>query len=401
MKKLICVLFTVLLLFAVPFGCGDGSSGTVDFDIMAGIKPGVTPTITEYTSEDIYELSKKTVGEVVTKGKSGSEIALGTVFCIAKDGKFVTNYHVIEDAYSAVITIGSKEYNVSKILACSEDKDLAILKVNNYNGNAVTISKSSIVGGEKVYAVGSSEGFTLSISEGIISSPNRDIEGVKFIQHTSPISHGNSGGPLFNKKGEVIGVNTLTHTEGQNLNFAVNVSEINTLDMSKPLTMAAFYEQNFNVYKKLKDFIISYGTYEYADSEYEYKIYNASTSSFSYYLYYDSADNEIRAQAFWYYNSYSYDLFTFYIDETTYTTGIYKYIFMDDNYDYIQGNITAKTWEYDNTIIGYTSYTFAYSSLYSARRSASTSLDSLLAKLETFLPNYVGITLYDLCFWSF
>ena len=335
----------------------------------------------------------------MTSDKRGSEIALGTAFCISSDGKFVTNYHVIEDAYSATITLEEKEYDVDKILAYSEEKDLAILSVPTYTGHKLTLSNKEAVGGEKVFAVGSSEGFTLSVSEGVIASPNREIEDVSFIQHTSPISHGNSGGPLFNTSGEVIGINTLTYTEGQNLNFAINVAEIDSLDYSSPITMADLYEAEYSPFNKLVDFVVSYGTYDYEDSEYEYEISSSSTSIYT--LYYDSTDDEISASFFWYYNSYTYDMLTIYIDEVSINTGTYRYMYMDESYAYLSGNITASTWQYDNTLLSVSNYSFSYSDLSSARSSASTSLDVLLTRLETFLPSNVGITLDDLHFWVF
>ncbi len=203
-------------------------------------------SLSEYTSEEIYEIAEKSVGEISTYTKNGSALSLGTAFVISEDGKLVTNYHVIENAYSAEVTIDGHEYNIASILAYDKDIDLAILKINASSLNALPTQSIGIKGGATVYAVGSSEGYTLSFSTGVIASPNRTINGVSYLQHEAAISHGNSGGPLFNTYGEVIGINTLTNIEGQNLNFAISCSELENMVYGTALTMAEFYENQCN-----------------------------------------------------------------------------------------------------------------------------------------------------------
>ena len=74
----------------------------------------------------------------------------------------------------------------------------------------------------------------LTFSSGLISAAPRTIDGVKYVQHEAPISTGNSGGPLINKYGEVIGINTMYVNNAQNLNFAIHLSELDNLDYSTP-----------------------------------------------------------------------------------------------------------------------------------------------------------------------
>ena len=83
--------------------------------------------------------------------------------------------------------------------------------------------------GDTIYAFGSPIGFTSTLSQGIISSADREVDGRLCVQHDASITHGNSGSPLINEFGEVIGVNTFTYEDSQNLNFAVAISELDNL----------------------------------------------------------------------------------------------------------------------------------------------------------------------------
>ena len=87
-------------------------------------------SLTPYSATDIYNQSVQYVGEITVYDKKGVQISLGTGFVISSDGKIVTNYHVIDDAYYATITINNQSYPISYILAYDEHIDLAILKIN-------------------------------------------------------------------------------------------------------------------------------------------------------------------------------------------------------------------------------------------------------------------------------
>ena len=201
------------------------------------------------SSETIYNESLKSVGEITVYNKSKISVGVGSCFAIDRKGTFVTNYHVIKEAYYAKITVGNYEFDVEEVLACDEDKDLAVIKAKfeKYDGSKVTpvtICHESPVGGWTVYAAGSPKGFSMTFTSGVISSPSRDIEGVKCIQHDASISNGSSGGPLYNSYGEVIGVNAWSYNGGNNLNFAISVSELDKLDYSSPISLKELYESN-------------------------------------------------------------------------------------------------------------------------------------------------------------
>lgn len=221
---------------------------------FAGWTPEVSETIEDITyvarwslvamsSEEIYELIGPAVVEIKVYDINGYQFALGSGFFIDNAGTLVTNYHVIESAYSAkAMLYDGSTVDIKFVKAYDEGLDLAILQADISDNRYLELAKEPVKTGETVYALGSSQGLTGSFSEGIVSTASRDIEGVTFIQTTAPISQGNSGGPLVNSYGEVVGVNSLTMTSGQNLNFAIVIGELEKLDASLSLSMSEFYD---------------------------------------------------------------------------------------------------------------------------------------------------------------
>lgn len=230
-------------------GCGD--SYTESFSL---------PT---YTAEEIYRAAVKYVGEIVTYDKDGNELALGAGFVISEDGKVATNYHVIEDAYSAKITINDVEYDIEGVWAYDAYVDIAVLKISGNNLKFANICSNSVTTGSTVYAIGSPKGLTNTYSKGIITTAQREIDGITYVQHDAAITAGNSGGPLVNEYGEVIGINTWTFTDSQNLNFAIFASELKDIEYRDLITVEEFYElENSTPYKKLRNWLIENGMYD-------------------------------------------------------------------------------------------------------------------------------------------
>jgi len=157
-------------------------------------------------------------------------VLFGSGFFISSDGLLITNYHVIEKAYSAVIKrIDGKFYDEVYLISYDEDKDIALLKVNEANSPFSILGDSQTASqGDKVITIGNPQGFQNTVSDGIISAI-RDVEGIKLFQITCPISQGSSGGPLYNLRGDVIGITTLSSDIGQNLNFAIPINYIGPL----------------------------------------------------------------------------------------------------------------------------------------------------------------------------
>ena len=146
--------------------------------------------------------------------------SLGSGFIIKKDGVVVTNNHVIANAEDIIVRVDDKEYS-AKVLGADPYADIAVLKIKDSNANFVTVNfgdsdKARV--GDWVVAIGNPFGLGGTVTSGIISARNRDINLTRyddFIQTDASINQGNSGGPLFNLKGEVIGINTAIIAPGQ------------------------------------------------------------------------------------------------------------------------------------------------------------------------------------------
>lgn len=225
-------------------------------------------SLKEYTPSEIYDNTVKSVGEVVTYDIRGNEIALGTCFVYSSDGQLITNFHVIDGAYSIKVELGEKTYNVRSIVMYDRDIDIAVMKIDETNLPFVTICKSEHAVGNHVYALGSSRGLTATFSQGIITHSLREMDDVIYVQHDAAISKGNSGGPLINQFGEVIGINTLTYKDSQNLNFAISMKELENLSQQNELSMLEFYEKECDAFIKMKNYIQKKGSYDYTTKEY-------------------------------------------------------------------------------------------------------------------------------------
>ena len=183
-------------------------------------------TAVELTAEEIYAKCSPAVFYIEIYDSNDKAVASGSGFFIDDKGTAVTNYHVIEDAYSALIqTSDTKEvFEVKGVYDYSKEQDWAVIKVDCTGNKYLNISDAAVNGGAKAYAIGSPLGLQNTISDGIVSNPARETAGVNYIQITAAISSGSSGGALLNTSGEVIGITSAGYTDGQNLNLAIPVS---------------------------------------------------------------------------------------------------------------------------------------------------------------------------------
>lgn len=138
--------------------------------------------------------------------------SLGSGFILSKDGYILTNYHVVRDADSIMVRLSDRRELSAKLVGKDAQTDIALLKIDAKNLQPVTIGKSDALQvGEWVLAIGAPFGFDSSVTAGIVSAKSRSLPDenyVPFIQTDVPINPGNSGGPLFNLKGEVVGINS-------------------------------------------------------------------------------------------------------------------------------------------------------------------------------------------------
>lgn len=188
------------------------------------------------------ELQPRSVKELVKKFAEGVVLVqtaggLGSGFVVNEEGYCVTNYHVVEGETRVAVTIfhRGEEGEFSRvairdveIVALNPHFDLALLKIpkqKDMDFQPVFIAKDdSQREGDTVFAVGNPLGLERSVSEGIVSTRNRNMEGIVYLQTTAQINPGNSGGPLFNSKGEVVGVINMKLTFGEGLGFAIPVA---------------------------------------------------------------------------------------------------------------------------------------------------------------------------------
>jgi tetratricopeptide (TPR) repeat protein len=171
------------------------------------------------SAEFVYQSASPSVFIVEVYGPAGKMIATGSAIAI-DTSEVVTNGHVIEDAVRIVVRHGSSSWP-AHLIHLDSDHDLAGLLIDGESVKAPKVRLvSSLQIGERVFAIGAPEGLELSLSEGIVSSL-RETPGGTLIQTSAPISHGSSGGGLFDEGARLVGVTTFSVKDGQNLNFAI------------------------------------------------------------------------------------------------------------------------------------------------------------------------------------
>ncbi len=156
---------------------------------------------------------------------------MGTGIVLDPRGYVVTNYHVIDDIQTIRVTLSDGKSVSARVIATDKKADLAIVKIEPYAAlPLVTLGTATdLLDAETVIAIGNAFGYEHSASVGHVAYKSRDVSLNKeisytgLIQTTAPINPGNSGGPLFNKKGELVGVNVAIRAGAQNIAFAIPV----------------------------------------------------------------------------------------------------------------------------------------------------------------------------------
>ena len=161
----------------------------------------------------------------------GERRALGTGFVVDPAGYVVTNAHVVEDAGKVSVRLSDDRTFNAEVVGRDLRLDIALLKLDGAQGlPAVVIGDSDVLRvGDYVVAVGNPFGLGHTVTMGIVSAKDRTIGAGPyddFIQTDASINPGNSGGPLFNLRGEVIGINTAIHAEGQGIGFAIPANQV-------------------------------------------------------------------------------------------------------------------------------------------------------------------------------
>ncbi len=166
--------------------------------------------------------------------------AMGSGFFISGEGHILTNYHVVKDADEIIVRLSDRRELVAEFVGGDERSDIALIKVAGQSFPVLPAGSSAALKvGEWVVAIGSPFGFDYTVTAGIVSAKGRNLPRenyVPFIQTDVAINPGNSGGPLFNLKGEVVGVNSQIFTRGGGsigLSFAIPMDV--ALDVARQL----------------------------------------------------------------------------------------------------------------------------------------------------------------------
>lgn len=263
MKKILALIIAVACLAGVLAGCGSSASApepttapteapTPEPTAEPTPEPTPEPTATpEPTPEpkkpmdtaDLAEYVQERTVTVNVEKLTGSK-GTGSGFFIDSEGTIVTNFHVIDLAQAISVEMDNgASYPVTEIVDFSNLYDLAILKIDVKDHPYLELAEKDARTGEQVYAVGSALGtLTGTFTGGMVSSTKRTYGEIDCIQMDAAISPGNSGGPLVNVYGEVVGINTASYTRGENLNLAIKVSELDRLAKDKNWSVKEFKE---------------------------------------------------------------------------------------------------------------------------------------------------------------
>ena len=167
-------------------------------------------------------------------------------FFVGADGVAVSNYHAFQDASVAVVTLETGEqFRVTEMLSYSKASDLVVFRVSHETLRGVYVSafpyleavgSDTIRNGQTVYTLGAPLGQQGSIAAGVVGYKAREVEGfaTPLIQNTAPISKGSSGGVLLNVYGQAIGTTCAYFAQGQNMNLAIPLDILSTLDLDAP-----------------------------------------------------------------------------------------------------------------------------------------------------------------------
>lgn len=218
-------------LSPVVFGSDGNGAGFTEgsiADVANKVSPSVVSILTEIKTRSIF-------------GQSYTSQAAGTGIIASADGYIVTNKHVIEDASSiSVVLADGTSYEGVRLVGQDPLNDVAFLKIDNVSDlKAATFGDSkTIIVGQQVIAIGNALGeFKNTVTAGIISGSGRSVTAsdsngqnvetlTDMIQTDAAINAGNSGGPLVNAAGEVIGINTATSSNADGIGFAIPISSI-------------------------------------------------------------------------------------------------------------------------------------------------------------------------------
>lgn len=183
-----------------------------------------------FINDPLYELFKRMLPNQPQWEQEGNEANFGSGVIINKEGYILTNSHVVKDLNNIKVTLTDRREYTAKLIGADDKSDIALLKIDAPSLPVATLGNSgSLKTGEWVAAIGAPFGFENSVTAGIVSAKNRALPQenyTPFIQTDVAINPGNSGGPLYNLKGEVIGINSQIYSRSggfMGISFAIPI----------------------------------------------------------------------------------------------------------------------------------------------------------------------------------
>lgn len=199
---------------------------------------GATSGVHAMPPDKFFQRTAPSVWRVYTYDADGISFAQGSAVVIGKE-TLLTNCHVLAKAKRFVVRQDNTSYD-AKLQHIDVERDMCQITARNLNAPSVPIGDSDKLSvGQRVYTLGTPENWELTLSEGLISALRKDeTTGLKYIQTTAPISHGSSGGGLFDEEGRLVGITTAGDRRGQNLNFAMPINYLQELPARSAAALA-------------------------------------------------------------------------------------------------------------------------------------------------------------------
>ncbi|WP_338765618.1 DegQ family serine endoprotease [Massilia sp. METH4] len=182
-----------------------------------------------FADDPFFEFFRRFQGPQGRGGREAPSHGVGSGFIVSADGLILTNAHVVRDASEVTVKLTDRREYRAKVLGSDPKTDVAVLKIDAKNLPVVPLGRSMDVKvGEWVLAIGSPFGLENTVTAGVVSAKGRSLDdgSVPFIQTDVAVNPGNSGGPLFNTKGEVVGINSQIYSQTggyQGLSFAIPI----------------------------------------------------------------------------------------------------------------------------------------------------------------------------------
>jgi serine protease Do len=239
-SKLVVLAIVSALVFAActTFSSDNDSSGS-DSDISSSATSFVPPTTTSRNSDtlrlstpELVELLTPSIVQIAVSLRRGQGVGTGVI--LDEDGLILTNWHVVEGAESITVAFEDGTISEAELFRRDQQLDLAIIRVEEKTGlrPAIFGDSDALRVGEDVVAIGHALGLRggPTVSKGVVSALDRTIVGeaggdlTGLVQTDAAINEGNSGGPLVNMFGEVVGINTAKINIGDRIGFAININ---------------------------------------------------------------------------------------------------------------------------------------------------------------------------------